>query len=92
MLEANAESGASLGVYVDVNPGMDRTGVALGPAALRAATDVRRVARDALVGLHMYDGHAASVGAGCGGTFSPLLSAAMAAKKGTLIRRNAAVV
>ena len=52
---------AGLGVYVDVNCGMDRTGTSLDGAG-DALARVRAVAGTDLAGIHMYDGHAASLG------------------------------
>ena len=52
---------AGLGVYVDVNCGMDRTGTSLDGAGDVLAR-VRAVAGTDLAGIHMYDGHAASLG------------------------------
>lgn len=63
VVAANERGGATLDVYLDVNPGMDRTGVALGDAATAAAAAVQGVARERLAGLHMYDGHAETAGA-----------------------------
>lgn len=46
---------AALGVFVDVDPGMGRTGVPLGDEDAIAA--VARGAGDRLRGVHLYDGH-----------------------------------
>lgn len=53
--EAVREVPARLGVFVDVNPGMDRTGAPLERAGQIEAT--ARAAGERLGGLHFYDGH-----------------------------------
>lgn len=53
--EAVAEIPAGVGVFVDLNPGMDRTGIPLHDDARLRAT--LRAAGARLVGVHFYDGH-----------------------------------
>lgn len=47
--------GSRIGIFVDVNPGMDRTGIA--QDAINAILDVVRAAGSQFRGLHWYDGH-----------------------------------
>ena len=63
--ESVASIPSSLGIFVDVNPGMNRTGMPLADAEAGAAANVARAAGDRFRGVHAYDGHAAnwSVGA-----------------------------
>ena len=44
-------------LYVDVNPGMDRTGIPLGAPAAALAQAIHAAPHLHLCGLHMYDGH-----------------------------------
>ena len=53
--EAVAEVPAGVGVFVDLNPGMDRTGIPLADDARVRAT--LRAAGGRLRGVHFYDGH-----------------------------------
>src|SRR5262249_5969167 len=53
-----AWKGSALGIFIDVNPGMDRTGIEQDRAA--AIIDVARAAGPAFRGLHYYDGHVAA--------------------------------
>jgi len=46
---------ASLGVFVDVNPGMNRTGIPIAHADI--VLDVARAAGDRFCGVHFYEGH-----------------------------------
>ncbi len=55
-----AWKGSPLGIFIDVNPGMDRTGIEQDRIA--AIRDLARAAGDAFRGLHYYDGHLASLG------------------------------
>ena len=57
---AVADVPAPLGIFLDVNPGMDRTGMTLRVAEQGGAADVARAAGDRFRGLHAYDGHAAN--------------------------------
>jgi D-serine deaminase-like pyridoxal phosphate-dependent protein len=54
---AATSAAASVGVFIDINPGMDRTGIRLerGEAILALAREAARAGR--LRGLHPYDGH-----------------------------------
>jgi len=54
--------GSQLGIFIDINPGMNRTGAdpANIPALLRLACAVHR-ARLRVLGLHYYDGHLSSL-------------------------------
>jgi D-serine deaminase-like pyridoxal phosphate-dependent protein len=53
--EAVAEVPAGVGGFVDLNPGMDRTGIPLAAGELARAT--LRAAGERLRGVHLYDGH-----------------------------------
>lgn len=53
--EALAEVPDGVGVFVDLNPGMDRTGIPLADDARVRAT--LRAAGERLAGVHFYDGH-----------------------------------
>lgn len=59
--QVSAWSGSRLGIFIDVNPGMDRTGIeqARIPAILEVARAVD-AAGLAFRGLHYYDGHVAA--------------------------------
>lgn len=50
-----AWSGSRIGIFVDVNPGMDRTGIS--QDGIAAIIDVVRAAGSQFRGLHYYDGH-----------------------------------
>ncbi len=50
-----AWSGGSVGIFVDVNPGMDRTGIS--QDGIAAILEVVRAAGEQFRGLHYYDGH-----------------------------------
>jgi D-serine deaminase-like pyridoxal phosphate-dependent protein len=50
-----AWSGSRIGIFVDVNPGMDRTGIS--QDGIAAILDVVRAAGSQFRGLHYYDGH-----------------------------------
>ncbi|MDA0745907.1 MAG: alanine racemase [bacterium] len=54
---ACVEVGTDLGVYVDLNTGMDRTGVLPGPASLELARLIQELPGLRFEGLHAYDGH-----------------------------------
>jgi D-serine deaminase-like pyridoxal phosphate-dependent protein len=47
--------GSRIGIFVDVNPGMDRTGIS--QDGIAAILDVVRAAESQFRGLHYYDGH-----------------------------------
>ena len=49
-----------LDVFLDINPGMNRTGCPLDDA-LETARAIREAVGDRFTGLHMYDGHAAGI-------------------------------
>ncbi len=51
--------GAGLGVFIDVNPGMDRTGISQDRAG--EVLELARAAGPAFRGLHYYDGHMSGV-------------------------------
>ncbi len=55
-----AWKGTRIGIVIDVNPGMDRTGIEQDRVA--AILEVARAAGPAFRGLHYYDGHVASHG------------------------------
>ena len=61
---AGEAAGADLGVFLDVNCGMDRTGASLSSGGAKRVLDevLSGAAATKLRGLHMYDGHAASLG------------------------------
>jgi D-serine deaminase-like pyridoxal phosphate-dependent protein len=50
-----AWSGTRIGIFVDVNPGMDRTGIS--QESIAAILDLVRAAGSQFRGLHYYDGH-----------------------------------
>ena len=50
--------GSDLGIFIDVNPGMDRTGI--GQDRMDRISDLVREAGPAFRGLHYYDGHISS--------------------------------
>jgi D-serine deaminase-like pyridoxal phosphate-dependent protein len=50
-----AWTGSRIGIFVDVNPGMDRTGIS--QDGIAAIIDVVRAAGSQFRGLHYYDGH-----------------------------------
>lgn len=52
-------SGSGVGIFIDVNPGMDRTGIEQDRTA--AILEVAAAAGAAFRGLHYYDGHLASL-------------------------------
>ncbi|HWZ34074.1 MAG TPA: alanine racemase [Bryobacteraceae bacterium] len=54
-----AWKGSRLGIFIDVNPGMGRTGIEQDRVA--AILDLARAAGPAFRGLHYYDGHVASM-------------------------------
>jgi D-serine deaminase-like pyridoxal phosphate-dependent protein len=51
------EAGLVVPVYLDLNVGMDRTGIAPGPAAVNLYRAAKRLEGITPVGLHAYDGH-----------------------------------
>ncbi len=51
------QSGANLGVYLDINCGMDRTGIVPGEAAKKLYQRIHQSESVILGGLHVYDGH-----------------------------------
>ncbi len=57
--QVGAWKGSRLGIFIDVNPGMDRTGIEQDRVA--AILDVARAAAPVFRGLHYYDGHLASM-------------------------------
>ncbi len=46
-----------LKVYIDINPGMQRTGIALGSAAVELYRQLGKLPHFKLGGFHVYDGH-----------------------------------
>jgi D-serine deaminase-like pyridoxal phosphate-dependent protein len=52
-----ARQGITFNLYVDINPGMDRTGIPLGAPAAQLAQAIHAAPHLHLSGLHMYDGH-----------------------------------
>ena len=57
MAKVFAAAGLDVPVYLDINVGMDRTGIAAGPAAVDLYRTAQRVEGITPVGLHAYDGH-----------------------------------
>jgi D-threonine aldolase len=57
MAQVFAAAGLDVPVYLDINVGMDRTGIAAGPAALELYRTALRLEGITPVGLHAYDGH-----------------------------------
>lgn len=55
--EAFASAGKMLPVYIDLNVGMNRTGVEPGPKALALFEFIREASHLRFEGLHAYDGH-----------------------------------
>lgn len=51
------EAGMAMPVYVDLNVGMNRTGIAPGPAALELYRQLQELPGVTAAGLHVYDGH-----------------------------------
>ncbi|MDA7640418.1 D-TA family PLP-dependent enzyme [Opitutaceae bacterium] len=51
------QSGANLGVYLDINCGMNRTGIVPSEAAKKLYQRIHQSESVALGGLHVYDGH-----------------------------------
>lgn len=49
--------GLKLPVYIDLNVGMNRTGIIPGPAAVALGEKIRELPGLVLMGLHAYDGH-----------------------------------
>src|ERR1700730_4191685 len=57
MSESFSEYQLNVPVYLDLNTGMNRTGIAPGEEALRLYTDCLLLTGITPVGLHVYDGH-----------------------------------
>ena len=55
--DACTSAGVSLGVMVDVNTGMDRTGALPGTPSLALAQQIAQASGLCFAGLHVYDGH-----------------------------------
>ena len=54
---AAVSHGVTLGVFVEIDPGMGRTGIAPGPAAADVVEAIRSAPGLAFAGVHAYDGH-----------------------------------
>lgn len=52
-----AAAGLTVPVWLDINVGMDRTGIAPGPEAVNLYNDVWALTGVTVAGLHAYDGH-----------------------------------
>jgi D-serine deaminase-like pyridoxal phosphate-dependent protein len=52
-----AQAGATLNVFIDLNVGMNRTGIAPGPDSIQLYTIASQIEGTSLTGLHAYDGH-----------------------------------
>lgn len=57
LAEAAADAGCTVETFLDLNVGMDRTGVAPGPEAVRLARRLAASPGLSFGGLHAYDGH-----------------------------------
>ncbi len=57
MAQVFTATGLDVPVYLDINVGMDRTGITAGPAALELYRTAQRLEGITPVGLHAYDGH-----------------------------------
>jgi D-threonine aldolase len=57
MARTFAAAGLNVPVYLDLNLGMDRTGIAPGPEALELYRHALQLEGITVVGLHAYDGH-----------------------------------
>jgi D-threonine aldolase len=57
MARVFAANGLVVPVWLDINVGMDRTGIAPGPAAVRLYREALELEGITPVGLHAYDGH-----------------------------------
>lgn len=57
--QAQVWRGSPVGIFIDVNPGMNRTGVA--QEEVRSISDLSRALGTQLRGLHYYDGHMSGV-------------------------------
>jgi D-serine deaminase-like pyridoxal phosphate-dependent protein len=55
--QAVSDAGVSVGVLLDVNPGRDRTGLPVGPAAKVLYQQINRLPGLVPAGFHLYDGH-----------------------------------
>lgn len=74
---ALAKNNSQAGVYVDLNVGMDRTGIRPGPAALELYRYCATLSGFNVKGLHAYDGHIRNVDllqrtAACNAAFAPV--------------------
>ena len=59
--QAAAWSGSSIRMFIDINPGMDRTGISLERTEEVLSLIKLLIAEYAFAGLHYYDGHVSSV-------------------------------
>jgi D-serine deaminase-like pyridoxal phosphate-dependent protein len=57
MARVFAAAGLAVPVWLDINVGMDRTGIAPGPAAVQLYREAATLPGITPVGLHVYDGH-----------------------------------
>ena len=62
--QAHSWTGTNVGVYIDINPGMDRTGI--GQERASDILDLARQLGGAFRGLHYYDGHVSDGSASSG--------------------------
>ncbi len=79
MAEAFHAAGLTVPVYLDMNVGMDRTGIAPGPEAIKLFQLALRLDGIDPVGLHIYDGHIrdtdpTTLKAKCDAAFKPVLA------------------
>lgn len=51
------QAGLQISVFVDLNTGMNRTGIQAGPLALELCVKIQKFKNVRLAGLHAYDGH-----------------------------------
>lgn len=93
------DAGLVVPVYLDLNVGMDRTGIAPGPEAVELYQTALRLEGIDPVGLHVYDGHIrdtdpAALKAKCDAAFAPVLAlrAAIGALPGTSGGREMTII
>ena len=55
--KAAVDANVTLHIYIDLNVGMDRTGIAIGPEAIRLYESIAELQGVEPGGLHAYDGH-----------------------------------
>jgi D-serine deaminase-like pyridoxal phosphate-dependent protein len=83
-------NGLTVPVFIDLNTGMNRTGIAPGKVAIELAGHCRQLKGIALAGLHAYDGHLRDIDfeikkQKCDNAFDPVLSLNAELKLTTII-------